>query len=206
MSIDTNATGTRGFWADPLARASGWYGHERGPGSLFRAGRLINATRQTFDIDEVAAHAPCLSYNNMAPVNKSGGTPLIASKAMTPEPDGGLFKKMFHFYNLKRDEFLKHSHKRSNVEIKFSMIKAKIGDSLRSRTDTAMVNETLREILRHNICCLIRSDYELGINAMFLGTQQLQSALVVPLPVKPVTMGMWASVSHCTQGPPARAD
>ena len=33
-------------------------------------------------------------------------------------------------------------HKRSNVETTISMIKAKFGDSLRSKTDTAMVNES----------------------------------------------------------------
>lgn len=43
----------------------------------------------------------------------------------------------------RRDEFLAHYHKRSNVESTFSMIKRKFGDFLRSKTDTAMVNEAL---------------------------------------------------------------
>jgi hypothetical protein len=30
---------------------------------------------------------------------------------------------MFHFYNMHREEFLTHYHKRSNVETTFSMIK-----------------------------------------------------------------------------------
>jgi hypothetical protein len=51
------------------------------------------------------------------------------------------------------------------------MIKAKFGDHLRSKTDTAMVNEALAKILGHNICCLIQSHYELGIAVMFWGEE-----------------------------------
>ncbi len=47
------------------------------------------------------------------------------------------------------------------------MIKSKFGDSLRSKTDTAMINESLAKVLCHNICCLIQSHYELGIEATF---------------------------------------
>ena len=47
------------------------------------------------------------------------------------------------------------------------MIKAKFGDSLRSKTDTAMVNEALCKVLCHNVCCLIQSMYELGVEATF---------------------------------------
>ena len=39
---------------------------------------------------------------------------------------------MFHYFQFRRDEFLAHYHKRSNVESTFSMIKAKFGDHLRS--------------------------------------------------------------------------
>jgi hypothetical protein len=46
-------------------------------------------------------------------------------------------------------------------------IKAKFGDHLRSKTDTAMVNEALAKILCHNICCLIQSHCELGIVPVF---------------------------------------
>jgi hypothetical protein len=74
---------------------------------------------------------------------------------------------MFHYYNLKREEFLSHYHKRSNVESTMSMIKSKFGDAIRSKTDTAMVNEALCKIVCHNICCLIQSIHELGITAAF---------------------------------------
>src|SRR5207248_8556108 len=97
----------------------------------------------------------------------------------TTAAQGGTFAKMFHFYQFNRDEFLSHYHKRSNVETTISMIKAKFGDSLRSKTDTAMVNEALCKVLAHNLCCLIQSHYELGIEATFWGESHEEQA---PLP------------------------
>ena len=45
-----------------------------------------------------------------------------------------LWQRLWHFYQFKRSEFLPHYHKRSNVETTFSMIKAKFGSALRSKT------------------------------------------------------------------------
>jgi hypothetical protein len=49
------------------------------------------------------------------------------------------------------------------------MIKAKFGDSVRSKTDTAMKNEVLAKIVAHNICCLISAIHELGLDLVFWG-------------------------------------
>ena len=43
------------------------------------------------------------------------------------------------------------------------MIKAKFGDSVRSKTDTAMKNEVLAKILAHNICCVIQTSHEMNL-------------------------------------------
>ena len=61
--------------------------------------------------------------------------------------------------------------RRSNVESCFSMMKRKFGDSLRSRTDRAMVNEALAKIVCHNLTCLIHEMFELGIEPTFLGNK-----------------------------------
>jgi hypothetical protein len=53
------------------------------------------------------------------------------------------------------------------VESTFSAIKRKFGDSVRSKTEVAMVNEVLCKILCHNICCLIQEQCELGIEPIF---------------------------------------
>lgn len=73
---------------------------------------------------------------------------------------------MFHLFQYRRDDFLAHYHKRSNVESTFSMLKRKFGDSLRSRTDTAMRNEVLCKVLCHNIVVLIHEMRELGIDPL----------------------------------------
>jgi transposase len=75
--------------------------------------------------------------------------------------------RLFHFYNFKRDEFLAHYHKRSNVESAFSSIKRKFGETIRSRTEIAQINEVLLKVLAHNIVCLVHSIHELGIDPMF---------------------------------------
>lgn len=72
------------------------------------------------------------------------------------------------YYNFKRAEFLDHYHKRSNVETTFSMIKSKFGERLRSKTETAQVNEALCKVLCHNLCVVIQSMYELNITPEFI--------------------------------------
>jgi hypothetical protein len=74
---------------------------------------------------------------------------------------------MFHFFQFNREEYLACYHKRSNAESTFSAIKRKFGDSVMSRTDTAMVNETLCKILCHNLTCSIQEQETLGIVPVF---------------------------------------
>ncbi|MCA1694147.1 MAG: transposase, partial [Actinobacteria bacterium] len=131
---------------------------------------LVNATAERFTIREVSADKQYLSYDNMDAVAAHGGTPYIAFKEGSTGGKGGTYGKMYHYYNLNKDDFLSRYHKRSNVESTFAMIKGKFGDSLRSKTDTAMVNEALCKILCHNICCLNHSARELGIEAAFWDT------------------------------------
>jgi hypothetical protein len=58
-------------------------------------------------------------------------------------------------------------HKRSNVETTFSMIKAKFGTFIRSKSPVAQVNEVLCKILAHNLCVLVQSFFEYRIKAEF---------------------------------------
>jgi len=74
---------------------------------------------------------------------------------------------MYHFYPYNQERFMQSCHKRSNVETTFHMIKAKFGERLRSRTKTAQINEVLCKVLCHNLCCLIQSIYELGVEPTF---------------------------------------
>ena len=128
---------------------------------------LLNTTAKRFTMREVSADKAYGSLNNYAEIDRHGATPFIPFKSIHTGAGGGLWAKMFHYYNFNREDFLTHYHKRSNVETTFSMVKAKFGDALRSKTDTAMVNEALCKLLCHNVCCLIQSHHELGINPVF---------------------------------------
>jgi hypothetical protein len=74
---------------------------------------------------------------------------------------------MNHFYEFNRDEYMAHYHKRSNIESTNSMVRRKFGDHIRSRTDVAMRNEVHAKLLCHNLCCVILSQIELGIEPVF---------------------------------------
>lgn len=130
---------------------------------------LIEKTAERFQLKEVSADKGYLAADNMAAIEKLGATPYIAFKSNSkPDDNGRLWQKMFHFFSFKRDEYLAHYHKRSNVESTVHMVKSKFGDAVRSKTDLAMKNEVLAKIVCHNIACLIQAIHELGIEANFL--------------------------------------
>ena len=128
---------------------------------------MVETTAQTFRIAEVSADKAYGSRTNTDAVTKFGGTPFIAFKGTATGAAGGTFEQMFHYFMFRRDEFLGHYHRRSNVESTFSMMKRKFGHALRSKTDTAMTNETLCKVLCHNLVVLIHETHELGIDLVF---------------------------------------
>jgi transposase len=128
---------------------------------------LVQSTSQRFTMKEVSADKAYSGQPAHDAIAAAGATPYIMFKANATGGIGGLYAKMFHFFNYKRDEFLAHYHSRSNAESTVMMIKTKFGDSLRSKTEGASKNETLAKVLCHNICCVISAIYELGIAPEF---------------------------------------
>src|SRR5262249_6285399 len=118
---------------------------------------LMRKTSEGFQIKEICADMGYSSKSNLETITEAGATPLISFKVNASPATGGVWAKMYHYFHLHREEFEASYHKRSNVESTFSMVKAKFGDSVRSKTDVAMKNEALAKILCHNICCLIQS-------------------------------------------------
>ena len=128
---------------------------------------LVSNTTKNFQMAEVSAdkgYSVLACHNAIAAV---GAKPFIMFKDNATGGVGGLFRKMFHFFQFKREEFLTHYHRRSNVESTVMMVKAKFGDSVRSKSEVAAKNEVLAKIVCHNICCLISAMYELGIEPAF---------------------------------------
>lgn len=128
---------------------------------------LMKSTSEGFRVSEASADKAYLSAENIEQVHELGGTPFIMPKINTTGGLGGLFEKMFLYFQCRQADFLAHYHKRSNVESTFSAVKRKFGDSVRSKTDTAMVNEVLCKLLCHNLCCLIQEQCILGIEPVF---------------------------------------
>jgi transposase len=134
---------------------------------------LVERTAKTFNIGEVSADKAYSDRKNLKAVRAVGGTAYIPFKvSSTGKGDhhhrlDGLWHYMWHYYNFNREVFMQHYHKRSNIETVFYMIKTKFGSSVRSKSPIAQVNEVLCKVLCHNICVLIQSIYELGIEPIF---------------------------------------
>jgi transposase len=131
---------------------------------------LVQRTAQDFNLNHVTADKAYLSSENFRLVADRGGMAFIPFKSNSNpnrQKKDELWKNMYYFFQLRRNEFMNFYHKRSNVETTFSMIKAKFGERLRSKTEKAQINELLCKVLCHNICCVIQSIYELEIETDF---------------------------------------
>ena len=132
---------------------------------------LATATADNFTMKEVSADKGYASKDNAEAITALGATPFISFASHHRGNGTGAWRKMYHYFQFKREDFLAHYHKRSNVESTFSMMKRKFGDSIRGKTDTAMVNEVLCKVLCHNLVVLIHEMYELGIDPVFWSNQ-----------------------------------
>jgi transposase len=116
---------------------------------------LVKATFDNgFDIDEVSADKAYSARDNIGYVSEIGATAYIPYRInATGKPRGKshMWRKMYHYYMLNRDEFLQHYHLRSNIESTFAMMKAKFNDMIKSKSKTAQINELLLKVLCHNI-------------------------------------------------------
>lgn len=145
------------------AEVSGWAANDT---TFFRP--LLASTAEHFAIGDVSADKAYLSRKNVDYVEKFGGTPFIPFKSNSVEPtDDGSWARMYHLFAYNRQAFLARYHQRSNVETVFSMVKAKFGDAVLSRTDAGQMNEALCKVLAHNICVVVQATQELGIDPSF---------------------------------------
>jgi transposase len=131
---------------------------------------LVNTTSENFPIQSVMGDKAYSAEKNLKLVLLKGGMPYIDFRSNATADNrrsGSVWKKMYHWYQFNQERFMECYHRRSNVETTFSMVKRKFGERLRSKTHAAQVNEVLCKVLCHNVCCLIQSIYELGIEPTF---------------------------------------
>jgi len=131
---------------------------------------LIKATSENFGIKEVSCDKAYSSRQNLELIEGLGAMPYIPFRKNTTGRAGGsrIWRRMYHYFLYKNEEFLKHYHKRSNGETVFHMLKTKFKDNLRSKSKFAQINELLCKILCHNITVVIQEMAELGVRGKFV--------------------------------------
>jgi transposase len=97
----------------------------------------------------------------------AGAQPTAAAAQRIKRGRRRLAPQRANLFHYRREEFLEHYHQRSAVESAFSMMKAKFGSSVRSKSEQGQVNEVLCKVLAHNVCVVIRAMHELGIEPGF---------------------------------------
>jgi transposase len=129
---------------------------------------LVTSTAGHFNVERVSADKAYASRLNFGVIESVGATPYVPFKSThRGDTDSPMWNRLFHYFNMERDTFLMHYHKRSNVESTFSAMKRKFGDTIRSKTPTAQKNEALLKVLCHNIVCVIHEIEQSGAVAMF---------------------------------------
>lgn len=135
---------------------------------------LVKTTARNFKLKEVSADKAYSGLSNLRLVVDNGAQPFIPFKSHATahhwrahKDKTGVWARLFHFFKYHEEEFYAHYHKRSNSETVFSMVKSKFGERLRSKTRTAQVNELLLKFLCHNLCVIVQSIFELGIEPTF---------------------------------------
>jgi transposase len=133
-------------------------------------GPLVKKTAEGFTINEVSADMAYSSRLNLQLVANEGGKAYIPyRKNATGKSRGSsLWSKMYHYFQINRDDFMEHYHKRSNIEATNAAIKRKFGETLKSKNPTAQVNELLAKIIAYNLTVVIHEMYENGVDPQFL--------------------------------------
>lgn len=135
-----------------------------------RFGRLVEIAARNFQMKEIYADKGYSGAENLRYALLADATPFIPFKSnnrLDADYKSTVWQQMLHMYLYRRAEFLEHYNRRNNVETTFHMIKSNFGARLLSISRQAQFNEALCKVLCHNICVLIQSIYELGIDVSF---------------------------------------
>lgn len=129
---------------------------------------LRSTVANGFDVEELSADKAYLSNDNLVTIESVGAAPYIPFKSNSqPTGESEAWRRLYHLFELHREVFLEHYHRRSNVESTFSAIKRKFGASVRSKLPAAQHNEVLLKCLCHNLSTLVHAIHELDIEPRF---------------------------------------
>jgi transposase len=141
---------------------------DRDASDLVQLPKLLHTTAQNFTVRQVCADAAYSAVTTQEEIAAIGAEAFIPFKSTHTGRKGGLWAEKFRQWRDDRPNFLKYYHQRSNIETAIMMWKTSFGDGLRSKTETAMKNEVYCKLICHNLSCLIKAMYELGLGAEFL--------------------------------------
>jgi len=135
-----------------------------------QAPKIIETIGANFKIKEFSGDKAYNAKRVFELIDRLGGLPFIPFlKNRNPKEKNSpkAWMDMYKFFKEKSEEFMKHYHKRSNVETVFSMIKLRLGEHLKCRGYIAQRNELMMKFICHNICCLIQETFERGVKVNF---------------------------------------
>jgi transposase len=141
---------------------------DRSASDLAQLPKLLHTTAQNFTVRQVSADAVYNTKRNQEEIAAIGAEAFIPFKKNHTGKLGGLWGEKLRQFHEKPEYFSKHYHQRSNIETTIMMWKTSFGDGLRSKTEIAMKNELYCKLICHNLSCLIKAKYELGLGAEFL--------------------------------------
>ena len=148
-------------------------------GDATAAPLILENLSKNFQPREVSADKAYSAHRILQIIEDMDSEPFIPFKSNT-NPDNRspeIWKRLFKYFKDNQEEFNEHYHKRSNVETTFYMVKARLGEFLRSKRQNSQKNELMMKFICHNICCLIQEIYENDIHVDF--KKQIQSYVTV---------------------------
>ncbi|MBI2628840.1 transposase [Candidatus Pacearchaeota archaeon] len=134
-----------------------------------QAPALLEKVGKNFNIKEVSADKAYNAHRIFEIIEEMNAKPFIAFKSnANPGKDSPeIWKRMYDYFVLNRESFMKHYHKRSNVETTFAMIKLRLGEFLKCKNYTSQRNELLMKFICHNITCLVQEIFESDVHVDF---------------------------------------
>lgn len=140
---------------------------------------LVRETAKNFKIREVCADKGYSGRENMQVVLDIGAFPYILFRSnSTGKARGNMaWRKLFLYFQLHKEEFMQHYHRRSNAESTFSMLKRKFQGKLMLKNEVGQTNEALAKVLCHNITVLIHEAFEGNAKIHFQELAHLSSSL-----------------------------
>lgn len=155
---------------------------------------LLSQTMKNFAVREFSADKAYGSKDNHRTLESFGIEAFIPFKVNAKiDPKCEVWSRLLGSFLFDNERFLKHYHRRSNVETVMMMLKSKFGGAVRSKTPTAQMNEVLAKVLCHNLCCLVHAIFTAGLAPKFwqdaapepVPAPQRPLLTLVPMPTEP---------------------